>query len=793
MTTPISACLIVRDDPHLAKTIACLRPHVTEICIAHMPCANMPRGMVESVCDRYVVAPGYEDGRIVDFSAARNASFALATQPYILWADTDDLVDGLQHLPEAIETLNRYPKSRLLCPYEYAYDKDTGEVASLQRRERIIPNNGRFHWVHPYHECLVAKDGQYDTEEPYESRIVWKHQRGDTPVESGRALRILQAHERTNPPSPWLLLNLGLEHGRAQNHERAAEYLEQYVAISGWDDEKALAMIQLCEEHKAIEGFSHGARWQKAQEWASKALELRPDWFEPYWELAKIAWLRASLLGDEDSVGETIEMCRRARLQPWPNHPLVIRPTDRTYAVHELERNAREVTEDWHGALDATERALVHRPNDAPLRMARRRYEAALKLDAADACVAGDAPVVFTETSEDGTRTVIDCAPKIHPVPEAGKRDIIFACGQALEPWNPGVYAERGLGGSETAVIEMSKRLAARGHRVRVYGVGNGSGLYDGVEWREAANLTKDDKPTCDVLVAWRQAPLLGFGDSKVSVLWVHDVLAHGMTPHWSVRAQRVLALTEWHKGVLADGHKLSPDQVHVTRNGIDLSRFAEHVLRDPHKAIYASSADRGLQVLLDVWPRIRAEVPDATLDVFYSMDIWQMLADRDGDQQKRYAVHALKSRLATMGEHGVTFHGGTNQRDLARAMMGAGTLLYPTHWFETSCIVAQEAQAAGLRVVTTAKAALNETVANRGHLIPGDWLDVRYQDAFVAGAIEALTAPDPWRGWTRDALRDEAQARFCWDGVVDDWEMLFADLLAEVDDGVLPPYRGAT
>lgn len=771
MTAPVSACLIVRDDPHLVRTIECLRPHVAEICIAHTPCDEMPGSVVRALCDRYVVVHGIEDGRIFDWAAARNASFALATQPWILWADTDDLVEGLEHLPEAIETLAKHPKSRLLCTYEYAYDKETGEVTCSQRRERLVPNNGRFHWIRPCHEQLVAKDGQYDDVEPFEPRIVWKHQREDQPGEEGRALRMLQAYEEAHPDDPWVLLNLGLEYGRGQDHERAAQYLERYVDASQWDDEKALAMIQLSEEHKAIEGFSRDAKWQKAQEWASRALELRPDWFEPYWELAKVSWLRATIGGDEESVADAIEMCRRAREQPPANHPLVVRPMDRAYAVHELERNAREIREDWDGALAASERALAHRPNDKQLRMAKRRYEAILKLQAAEAVA--ESPVVAVG---------------------AQKLDIVFACGRSFEPWNPAVLAERGLGGSETAVIEMSKRLATKGHRVRVYASSGGPGLYDGVEWRESTSVTEDDKPTCDVLVAWRNAPLVGSAESKVAVLWVHDVLAHGMTPHWMVRAQRVLALTEWHKRFLVDGHKLAPDQVYVTRNGIDLSRFSERVPRDPHKAIYASSADRGLQVLLDLWPRIRDEVPGATLDVFYSMDLWQMIADRDAEQQKRYAVHALKKRLEEMRGMGVTYHGGVNQKELARAMLGAGALLYPTHWAETSCIVAQEAQAAGLRVVSTAMAALNETVGGRGHLISGDWLDDRYQRKFISAAVEALTVPGewPWRGWTREAIRAEAASRFSWDGVADDWERLFFDLLAEVDEGVLPPYRGA-
>ena len=41
------------------------------------------------------------------------------------------------------------------------------------------------------------------------------------------------------------------------------------------------------------------------------------------------------------------------------------------------------------------------------------------------------------------------------------KMRIVFACGDCWEVWNPRTIAEKGMGGSETAVAEMAKRLAA--------------------------------------------------------------------------------------------------------------------------------------------------------------------------------------------------------------------------------------------------------------------------------------------------------------------------------------------
>jgi glycosyltransferase involved in cell wall biosynthesis len=232
------------------------------------------------------------------------------------------------------------------------------------------------------------------------------------------------------------------------------------------------------------------------------------------------------------------------------------------------------------------------------------------------------------------------------------------------------------------------------------------------------------------------------------------------------------------------------------SRNGIDLARFdVERCVdgscpekigpRDPHKAIYSSSPDRGLAVLLDLWPRIREQVPDATLDVYYGFQNIEKALALTKDLNLAYVAARMKQQLAELP--GVTDHGRVDQQTLARAMMGAGVLAYCTPWLETSCISAMESQAAGMRIVTTGLAALSETVGERGTLIDGPWLDEKYQDAFVTAVVDAMLVKDD-----SDRRRSMAYARanFGWDGVAEEWVELFGRLLsAEADDGELPPY----
>ena len=158
------------------------------------------------------------------------------------------------------------------------------------------------------------------------------------------------------------------------------------------------------------------------------------------------------------------------------------------------------------------------------------------------------------------------------------------------------------------------------------------------------------------------------------------------------------------------------------------------------------------------------------------------------GNEVLRYFVESTKRRLRTLP--GVRDMGRVEQKALAAAMLGAGVLAYPTWFTETSWIGGMEAQAAGLRIVTSPIAALNETVFDRGSLIDGDWLSEEYQGAFIGAVVEALTEPEDGR---REEIRAHAREHFSWDGVVEQWLALFEQLLDDAEFGMMVPYQPVT
>jgi glycosyltransferase involved in cell wall biosynthesis len=365
--------------------------------------------------------------------------------------------------------------------------------------------------------------------------------------------------------------------------------------------------------------------------------------------------------------------------------------------------------------------------------------------------------------------------------------DIVFFIGDGVEQWTPETVKKTGIGGSELMAIEMTKRLAALGHKVRAYNScgKNGEGIYDGVEYR-FTNKFQDLK--CDVLVVSRRADML---DDKYNIqaslklLWVHDVFAINASNKLLLKADKILALSEWHKQFLISYHNVHPEHILVTRNGINLSRFEKSVPRNRFKTVNSSSPDRSWPVLLDVWPEIKAKVPQAELHLYYGFKNWEFSAQYQPGHMD--LINRLKQQIKDLEGQGVVYHDRVTQEKLAEEFLSAGAWIYPTWFSETSCITGMEVQAAGLRPITSSIAALNETIADRGVRIDGDWTTPEYKKKFVDSVVAALQKED---NSDRVALQQYAKEHFSLDILASDWGKMFEQLIDSKKSNPVIPYQ---
>ena len=336
----------------------------------------------------------------------------------------------------------------------------------------------------------------------------------------------------------------------------------------------------------------------------------------------------------------------------------------------------------------------------------------------------------------------------ITPVRRRG--DIAIWTGWAIGPWHPTDITTRGLGGSETAAWRLAEELAKMDYTVTLYGQFEESGLVGDVMLRDFRVF--DPTAPLDAFIGFRDAGRFNTPiNARSRILWLEDVPGNEqLTRQAAGNIDHVCCVSRWHQQAFRERYPwLDPAVVHQCRNGITPEFFHGPAPERNRRVLYTSSPDRGLDVVLKVWPRIREQVPDAELLSTYSR--WY---DIVSDHYPKAFEHRklITDQVAALEDQGVRrVTGGMGQRDLAHLMRASMVWVHPS-WYmsgdrpfdETSCISAMEAQAAGCVIVAAAQGALNDTV-RVGELIPdpSGRRDEAWQDQFVDHIVRGLT--DEW------------------------------------------------
>ena len=348
----------------------------------------------------------------------------------------------------------------------------------------------------------------------------------------------------------------------------------------------------------------------------------------------------------------------------------------------------------------------------------------------------------------------------------------IFALytGPAWERWSPDSIDKGGIGGSETCAVHVARAFAARGYRAFVFSdIGGEEGVYDDVVYSDYRKFPAfAEQNYIDIFVTSRQTDVFSLPiRAGYKICWVHDIWLSS-DPSYDVKRDLVdkyYVLSPWHRDFFVQHHRIAPDQVVVTRDGVDLSRFNDAPARERGRMIYSSSPDRGLDVLLELFPKIRKEVPEATLHVYYGFKNWEAAIERRNDPRQVEWMRRIKAALC---QPGVTFHDRIGQRELAQEIMRSDLWCFPTFFTETFCITAAEMMAGGVPIVTSDLAALSTTVGDAGILIPGDSRSDRYQSLFLEESVRMLKDRKRWEEYS---ARGKAKVQtYRWNTIADEW-----------------------
>lgn len=309
--------------------------------------------------------------------------------------------------------------------------------------------------------------------------------------------------------------------------------------------------------------------------------------------------------------------------------------------------------------------------------------------------------------------------PPLSSNPATGpKPNFVFVADGNWNAWTGRDILSKGLGGSETYIVELARYIQASNEfDVTVFCRCSTEEMFEDVKYTSIDNfhsfVANNKVHTCIVSRYSEYIPTAITGHVENLYLVLHDIEPTGIIIPVHPKIKKIFCLTDWHVRYFLKNFPQFEDRTVSFYYGIDHTRFVKKEKRK-NSFIYSSYPNRGLLQLLRMWPRIKQELPDATLDVF---------ADIEGKWVNEVAGAEMEAiRVLLMrGLDGVNVRGWVSKQELADAWATADIWFYPATFKETFCLTALEAAASGTLAITSFLAALEETVADRGILIPGD------------------------------------------------------------------------
>ncbi len=363
-------------------------------------------------------------------------------------------------------------------------------------------------------------------------------------------------------------------------------------------------------------------------------------------------------------------------------------------------------------------------------------------------------------------------------VPVERRGEVAIFTGPSIMRWAPFDIETRGLGGSETAAVRLGEALAAKGYVVTVYGDCEPGCLADVIfkPWQAFDPAERRLAVVSSRMPELAERPI----NAQCKLLWGHDIdFGDRLTETFASRFDRILGLSDFHVRHLKGRYPFAADKIVATRNGINLDYFSGDPPKRDRRVAYTSSPDRGLDVLLEEWGRIRKRAKRAELCFAYA-PVYHKAAQQDP------RVAAFDAKIRSMSNlPGVQVLDPLPQQEVARLLRSsqvwvapswtsfyeAGKLIDGAPFQETFCIGACEAQAAGCHVVASGWGALPETV-KVGALLNGGAPGKKWRDQLVDEIVRGLTDPEV-QAHAQQA-GPEAVKDLGWGGVADTFAALF-------------------
>lgn len=539
----------------------------------------------------------YIDGQFSNFAEARNICFTIASEmqkkdnyDWWTWADSDDVLINGQELQEVAAKASEFNMDAVFFTYWYSINLKNGtfsdkDVQIDHLRERLLKPNV-FKWVSRLHEIALPFDDNYKPKittydyNPKEGRLcVWAHlTTSEKSLQSmERNIRILEAQVKEEEhKDPRTIFYLAKTYYDTANMNKKQELLQladllldDYLELSGWAEERSSAW-EYKGSIRATTGNHRGAI-----ECYHKAIAEYGNRNMPYLLLAR----EYSEVGDAENADFWLETA--LRMDPQGTRTTIGNPVEIKYLAAQLKFNQAVKKQNIDEAIKwlKIKDDLVGIQEDSMM----KSLEDVKLLNQAAMWVFNYSKWLKETGHKDKVKYVLQSLPidlgrevfahviandYIEPRVWGNKEIAYYASWgtEHFESWS-GKSLSSGIGGSETAVIELAKRWAKLGYKVTVYGdPRENEGLIDGVNYRPWYEINWNDE--FSILILWRSPHLLDRPiKAKKLFMDLHDIASQlDWTDERMKRVDKVFFKSKFHRSMIP---KLSDEKARVISNGI--------------------------------------------------------------------------------------------------------------------------------------------------------------------------------------------------------------------------------
>uniref|UniRef100_A0A7C5UTW0 Uncharacterized protein n=1 Tax=candidate division CPR3 bacterium TaxID=2268181 RepID=A0A7C5UTW0_UNCC3 len=524
-----------------------------------------------------------------DFSAQRNFNFSqIRGFDMILWSDSDDILIGADKLREVAEISYKNGFDCVFFTYYYGclFDgeptfENIKHVDLIQKRERLLKPNV-FVWKGRLHETPVPIDNYQPryTYVPYSKDypIVYLHTEADRNPNAPKNIERMERNKRilelqlkeerekgqADPRTLLYLMKIYVELQDQELWQKCIEMGYEYLSKSGWDEERAVCyqLMSKC--------YSQLGDNKKAEESIRGAIKEYP--YEPLLYLYLTKYLF--------NQGKYNEM------EHWLKIAVSMEEKDASQMNNEMEKKilGAELTFkfEYYVKRDIRKayRAIKYLYDVSPTKDVYFLLEEVKRLKELDEASEQTHKLIKYLEDKDKEEQIIPLIQSLpteitnlefayyyfnkYKRPRVWKENEIcyYAyLGQHFEKWSP-LSLNTGIGGSETAVIKLSKEWAKKGYVVVVYADVEKEGVYDNVIWLPGYKFNPRDR--FNIFIQWRSSSLAGKIKAKKFLVDLHDLYSP-QAINWD-KIDYVMVKSEYHKSLAG---KENYQKIKVISNGV--------------------------------------------------------------------------------------------------------------------------------------------------------------------------------------------------------------------------------